>query len=1156
MNEIFAVRVIVENHPAVECNLSTVSGKVIEIVRFIKRCDISEISKFCGIIFVQRRLFTDKLSQIMESLKGTHIPWLKIACLTGHRTSKSGTNMSMMTQLVTVRKFRRGELNLLIATQVAEEGLDIAACNLILRFDMNKGCLNIINYIQSRGRARSKNGRFVLLCEKGCQEHIESFYELQSQEDQIRFHLKMSTQALEKNEDLEQNFDNFNLSESDFFVAPSGAKISVTSAQALLNSFCSNISRDAYFLNTVSYSVEMVSISHKSGFGTTGLCQFIATVYLPLSVPYCARHGYGKPCNSKREARRSAALDVCCKLFENGLLDPWLRPFQSSVNQRGSKKIPTLMTDAEMIERRELAEDVAGTKKSAGTIRNYNLTPLQIEKWKITEKDTILCFLNIAIVNETSKEGFVSERLLDTGLLSSFLLTDTKIKFQLFPDQNTTLEVCILPINQISFEISKQYFDIAKKFNFAILSPHIKPGNMRNDVEYAYNLISLKTEFMFSLKAMFSVNPESLIDWEFAKKFPNHNPYPKLPESADPKDIKHHYFEMCQNPLADDIDRWIIVDASQRNEYFEILEILRDGTSEDIRKSIKKNNWKYITDQPLLKVRIAKRHRNTMLNKKIEEKLDKSFYIYSQYVFPTMLSRQKYLDLQMFPSILHILFLHARASQLRSSLELPVTVQTLFSALVSGSAQMTVNYERLEHIGDAVLKLGATCHVFASGYGDEGLLTARRTKLVCNRQLWRISMKAGLPGYIVTQPFRQKNFTPLRNDHNTSRDPTVEKLTDKCVADLVESILGACYIDNGITGAALSLKIFFGDTFKADWSEYAFPLVGISQDYCSPEKLYTISKVQDIIKYKFKNPCYIVEALTHGSSCDDVSSYQRLEFLGDAVFLQLDIYFGNIPKYLQEDLATCVMHALTIGFLLALWQTWDFTFTYSTLTQPYKLKNNESIRIFCDELHIMQPNFPECMPTNYPPPLEILNVLNDSKVFNPSKYHYWMDLDPPKPVSDIMESLLGAVFLDSGFDVERVWKVMQALWQPWVDLFISPLSVKRTPERELREILNNNQCSDWSIGVEKDLDTGLFVGIFTMHGTKYSSKNSETARGAAKATALDVLLIISKFSDTPNLYDFNDISANIGTDTKMVRKWVLDRCNFNASVTVKIGIYI
>jgi ERCC4-related helicase len=49
---------------------------------------------------------------------------------------------------------------LIVATAVAEEGLDIQACCNVVRWDMPP---NMVSWVQSRGRARQKLSSFVLM---------------------------------------------------------------------------------------------------------------------------------------------------------------------------------------------------------------------------------------------------------------------------------------------------------------------------------------------------------------------------------------------------------------------------------------------------------------------------------------------------------------------------------------------------------------------------------------------------------------------------------------------------------------------------------------------------------------------------------------------------------------------------------------------------------------------------------------------------------------------------------------------------------------------------------------------------------------------------------------------------------------------------------
>lgn len=55
------------------------------------------------------------------------------------------------------------QVNLLVATSVAEEGLDIRQCNVVIRFDLAK---TVLAYIQSRGRARKPGSDYILMVER------------------------------------------------------------------------------------------------------------------------------------------------------------------------------------------------------------------------------------------------------------------------------------------------------------------------------------------------------------------------------------------------------------------------------------------------------------------------------------------------------------------------------------------------------------------------------------------------------------------------------------------------------------------------------------------------------------------------------------------------------------------------------------------------------------------------------------------------------------------------------------------------------------------------------------------------------------------------------------------------------------------------------
>lgn len=70
-------------------------------------------------------------------------------------------------QADTIRNFRQGSLNLLISTSVAEEGLDIPECNLVVRYGL---LTNEIAQQQASGRARARDSQYSVVAQKGGRE--------------------------------------------------------------------------------------------------------------------------------------------------------------------------------------------------------------------------------------------------------------------------------------------------------------------------------------------------------------------------------------------------------------------------------------------------------------------------------------------------------------------------------------------------------------------------------------------------------------------------------------------------------------------------------------------------------------------------------------------------------------------------------------------------------------------------------------------------------------------------------------------------------------------------------------------------------------------------------------------------------------------------
>ena len=119
---------------------------------------------FRGILFVRQRVTTHILQHLirqhpeLQGLLSTAILYSSNASATPSLSlSRGQANESL-------RTFGAGEANLLIASAVAEEGMDIPAANCVIYFDAID---HAVSFVQGRGRARQDSSSFVVLNERG-----------------------------------------------------------------------------------------------------------------------------------------------------------------------------------------------------------------------------------------------------------------------------------------------------------------------------------------------------------------------------------------------------------------------------------------------------------------------------------------------------------------------------------------------------------------------------------------------------------------------------------------------------------------------------------------------------------------------------------------------------------------------------------------------------------------------------------------------------------------------------------------------------------------------------------------------------------------------------------------------------------------------------
>ncbi len=162
--------------------IDEVENPKLNALRVIIRKELAANPDMRIIVFTH---FRETSALVTESLQD--LPGVSVARFVGQASRGEDKGLKQREQVEIVEKFKKGEYNVLVATSVAEEGLDIPATDMVIFYEPVP---SEIRSIQRRGRTgRARIGKVVILTVKGTRD-IAYLFSSRSKERKMKNELR------------------------------------------------------------------------------------------------------------------------------------------------------------------------------------------------------------------------------------------------------------------------------------------------------------------------------------------------------------------------------------------------------------------------------------------------------------------------------------------------------------------------------------------------------------------------------------------------------------------------------------------------------------------------------------------------------------------------------------------------------------------------------------------------------------------------------------------------------------------------------------------------------------------------------------------------------------------------------------------------------
>ncbi|WOO79001.1 Dicer-like protein 1 [Vanrija pseudolonga] len=397
------------------------------------------------------------------------------------------------------------------------------------------------------------------------------------------------------------------------------------------------------------------------------------------------------------------------------------------------------------------------------------------------------------------------------------------------------------------------------------------------------------------------------------------------------------------------------------------------------------------------------------------------------------------------------------------------------------AGQAALNYERLELLGDTILKLIVTVDTYISSsswHGTEGDMTDLRHRMVSNKALQASLIKAGIVPYIRMTVRRGRAFLPpgwiVENSIGlVEATPTTQTLGDKSVADVAEALIGAAYLSNGrsIQAAIDAMHALCVPIKLRQWSQLAEftrdktavgrPLTLLGYKFKHPAEGRII-----MVRGWFRTPSRAHTAQSHTNDPVGKSQFERCEFLGDGLidYLTVDEIYHSHPDLGPAPMThmkhSRVSNAAFGAFLVFSGLSDQFT----EMDKPTMLQLQKVER----ELK------------------KAKDAADAERAAGKQNHEFWATVRQHKWVGDTVEAVFGAILEDSGFDLEVARKLYDEYLRPFVDLYaVPPIAHSNHPKSVLLELLAKEGCQGYTIDRLGEVPgkSQVYAASVSIHGT-------------------------------------------------------------------------